>query len=113
MDIEYTIEKCIDVINEFNTYNVGYKIKTDDKINYNDISSVIRYFEKYYKIEQDFNSIKITEEQIKQVENLVRIYLIEWIKKVIFGTLVINGYLNMNKKIKECGVNITDGGYFL
>jgi hypothetical protein len=76
-DIEYTIEKYISVTNIFNTYNVGYKIETNYKIDYNKISSIMRYFEKYYKVEKDFIHITITEEKKLTKDEVLELLLTE------------------------------------
>jgi hypothetical protein len=77
LDIEYTIEKDIKVSNNFNTYNVGYKIKTVYKINYNDISSVIRYFEKFYTVEKGYSYIIISEEKVLTKDEVLNMTLNE------------------------------------
>jgi hypothetical protein len=83
LDINYIIIKYIESDNNFNTYNVGYKIRTVYKINYNDISSVIRYFEKYYTVEKGYSYIIITEEKILTKDEVLNMLLTEeQIKKV-------------------------------
>jgi hypothetical protein len=82
-DIEYTIEEYISVTNNFNTYNVGYEIKTDNEIDYNDISSVIRYFEKFYRVVKFSFSVTITEEKVLKKDEVLNLILNEeQIKKV-------------------------------
>jgi hypothetical protein len=77
IDIDYTIEEYIDITYNFNTYNVGYKIITNEGINYEMVSSVIRYFEKYYKVDKYTTKIYITEEKILTKDNLLNLLLSE------------------------------------
>jgi hypothetical protein len=81
MDIDYTIEEYISVTNNFNTYNIGYKIITNE-INYDDISSVIRYFEKFYNVYTKFGFIIIIEEKVLTKEDILNMFLTtEQVKK--------------------------------
>jgi hypothetical protein len=84
MDYEYTIEEYIEGANNFNTYNVGYLINPNNKIlNIGEISSVIRYFEKFYNVYTKFGFIIITEEKILTKDEVLNMLLTEeQIKKV-------------------------------
>jgi hypothetical protein len=77
MDIDYIIEKYMMVTNEFNTYDVGYKIETKTKIDYNEIRHIIRYFEKFYTVEKDFNYIIISEEKVLTKDEVLNMTLNE------------------------------------
>jgi hypothetical protein len=77
MDIEYTIEKYMMVTNNFNTYRIGYKIVTNDEIEYDKIKSIIRYFEKYYEVKIYIKSIIITEEKVLTKDDLLNLLLSE------------------------------------
>jgi hypothetical protein len=83
MDIDYTIEEYISVTNNFNTYRIGYKIVTNDEIEYDKIKSIIRYFTKYYKVDKFSTFITITEEKILTKDEVLNMLLTEeQIKKV-------------------------------
>jgi hypothetical protein len=78
MDYEYTIEEYIEGANNFNTYDVGYLINTNNKIlNIEEISSVIRYFEKFYNVYTKFGFIIITEEKILTKDEVLNMTLNE------------------------------------
>jgi hypothetical protein len=76
-DIEYTINKYIDITNNFNTYQVGYIIRTNNYVNYDKISSVIKYFEKFYKVFASKKSITITEEKVLTKDEVLNMTLNE------------------------------------
>jgi hypothetical protein len=107
-DIEYTIEKYISVTNKFNIYKVGYIIRTNNYVNYDKISSVIKYFEKFYKVYCIYNVITITEEKVLTKDEVLNMLLTtEQIKQVeefsqnIFNRMVEidNIYYTDNKSI--------------
>jgi hypothetical protein len=82
MDIDYIIKKYILVTDKFNTYNVGYEIRTFDYIAYKEITSVIRYFEKYYTVNKFSTFITIYEEKVLTKDEVLNMLLnSEQIKK--------------------------------
>jgi hypothetical protein len=83
MDIDYIIEKYIGVTNFINTYQIGYKIILIGTSNNSKISSLIRYFEKFYTVKQTNFAIMITEEIVLSKDELFNLILnIEQVKQV-------------------------------
>jgi hypothetical protein len=102
LDIEYTIEDYVFTSDEFNTYKIGYKIKTNVNVDdyYIEISSVIRYFEKYYKFDIISEYIVIYEKITLSKNELLKLLVndIDTIKQIEKITLQILEKLRIDIK---------------